>query len=91
MLFRSRRGAVAELSVPRSGVWGAASGLLLTGAIVGGAAWRGDPLVSEFLLFGPPLIISGALCGSGSLALAKRAERSALPPLPEYRRIEPED
>jgi hypothetical protein len=33
---------------------------------------------SEFLLFGPPLIVMSAVCASGSLALAQRAERREL-------------
>ena len=57
---------------------GAASGLLLTGIILAGAAIRGEPLWPEFLLFGPPLITAGAVCAAGSLAVARRAERREL-------------
>jgi hypothetical protein len=55
------------------------NGLLLTGIFIVGAALRGAPLWGEFLLFGPALAIGGSVCAAGSLALARRAERRALP------------
>lgn len=65
-------------SIARFAGWGAASGLLLAGLPVLGAALRGGSVLSEFVLFGPPLAIAGAACAAGSLALAQRADRGAL-------------
>ncbi len=74
----SGRGRAAHISIARFTGWGALSGLGLTAMIVAGAAYRGAPLMSEFLLFGPALTTAAALCAGGSLALAQRAERQAL-------------
>lgn len=41
-------------------------------AITMGLMW------GEFLVFGPPLTITSAVCAAGSLAMAKRAERREL-------------
>lgn len=62
-----------RMSLARFTAWGAASGLVLTGIFVAGAALRGAALMSELLLFGPPLVIASAVCATGSLALARRA------------------
>ena len=67
-----------RLSLSRFAGWGAVSGLLLAGIFVVGAALRGASMWGDFLLFGPALAIGGAVCASGSLALAKRAERREL-------------
>ena len=66
-------------SLARFAGWGAASGLLLSGIFVVGAALRGGALWGEFLLFGPPLAMAGAVCAAGSLAVARWAERRELP------------
>ena len=67
-----------DMSITRFAAWGAASGLLLSGVFVIGAAVRGTSLLSEFLVFGPALGIASAASAAGSLALARRAERQAL-------------
>ena len=74
-----RRRGFDRASLPRFAGWGAASGLLLSGVFVIGAALRGAPLLGEFLVFGPPLAMASAVCAAGSLAVARRAERRALP------------
>ena len=76
--IEGRRG-FDRLSLPRFAGWGAVSGLLLSGIFVVGAAVRGADVWAEFLLFGPALAIASAGCSAGSLALARRAERQALP------------
>ena len=76
--IEGRRG-FDRASLARFAGWGAASGLLLSGIFVVGAALRGASLVGEFLVFGPALATAGAICAAGSLALARRAERGALP------------
>ena len=66
-------------SLPFSAAVGAASGLLLSGVIVAGAALRGSPPVSdEFLTFGPPLAAAGAVCAAGAQVVARRAGRREL-------------
>jgi hypothetical protein len=64
-----------RMSLSRFAGWGAVSGLLLSGIFVVAAALRGDPWWGEFLVFGPALAISSAVCAAGSLAVARRAER----------------
>lgn len=67
-----------RMSLSRFAGWGAASGLLLTGIFLVGAALRGAALWDEFLVFGPALATAGAVCAAGSLAVARRAERREL-------------
>ena len=59
-----------QLSLWRFAAWGALGGLLLAAlfakAVVG---W------GELLVIGPAFALASAICASGSLALAKRAER----------------
>jgi hypothetical protein len=76
--IEGRRG-FDRTSLPRFAAWGAASGLLLSGIFVAGAALRGGALWGEFLLFGPPLAMASAVCAAGSLAVARRAERREFP------------
>ena len=76
--MEGRRG-FDRTSLPGFAVWGAASGLLLSGIFVVGAALRDGSLWGEFLLFSPPLAMAGAICAAGSLAVARRADRRALP------------
>jgi hypothetical protein len=73
------RRRIDRVSLSRFAGWGAVSGLLLSGIFVVGAALRGESLWGEFLVFGPALVMSSAVCAAGSLALARRAERRELP------------
>jgi hypothetical protein len=72
------RGGFARMSLSHAAAWGAVSGLLLSGIFVAGAAFRGEALWAEFLVFGPPLAVAGAICAGGSIALARRAEKREL-------------
>jgi hypothetical protein len=69
----------ARMSLSRFAGWGAASGLLLSGIFVVGAALRGGAVWGEFLVFAPPVAMASAVCAAGSLAVARRADRRALP------------
>ena len=59
-----------QMSLPRFAGWGAAGGVLLAGvmALVAGA--------ESLPVLGPLFAMSGAVCASGSLALARRASRT---------------
>src|SRR5262245_6590911 len=76
--IEGRRG-FDRMSLSRFAGWGAASGLLLSGIFVVGAALRGAGLWGEFLTFCPPLAVAGAVCAAGSLAVARRGGRRELP------------
>lgn len=76
--IEGRRG-FDRMSLPRFAGWGATSGLLLAGILVGGAALRGETFGGEALVFGLVLTMASAACAAGSLALARRAERRELP------------
>ena len=76
--IEGRRG-FDRMSLSRVAAWGAASGLLLSGIFVVDAALRGESMWEEFLVFGPALTISSAVCAAGSLAVARRAAGRELP------------
>ena len=73
VLTESRR-SFEEMSLPRFAGWGAAGGLLLSGVWASAASlgW-GDALAVA-----PTFAIASAVCASGTLALARRAERREL-------------
>ena len=64
-----------QMSLPRFAGWGAMGGLLLSALFVRGASlgWR------EVLAIPTTFALACAVCASGSLALARRAARRALP------------
>jgi hypothetical protein len=64
-----------QMSLPRFAGWGAVGGLLLS-ALFAGAASLGW---GEVLAVAPTFALACALCASGSLAVARRAERRELP------------
>ncbi|MEY4547600.1 MAG: hypothetical protein RL685_3795 [Pseudomonadota bacterium] len=71
---RRRRGE--PLSPLRLAAWGAAIGLLLSGAFAVSAALRGEALWGELLVFGPLLTVASAGAAAASLAVGRRAERA---------------
>ena len=64
-----------QMSVPRFAVWGAMSGLLLSGlfAKAGSLGW------GDVLALAPTLAVASAVSAAGSLAMARRAARQELP------------
>ena len=74
VLTESRR-TFDQLSLPRFAAWGAAGGLLLS-AIFTRVASLG---AGDVLVLAPTFVVACAACASGSLALARRAERLELP------------
>ena len=74
VLIEGRR-SFDQMSLPRFAGWGAVGGLLLSG-IWAGVASLG---LGDILAITPAFSIACAACASGSLALARRAERRELP------------
>ena len=64
-----------QMSLPRFAAWGAAGGLLLSAffARMASLAW------GDVLAIAPTFAVACAVCASGSLALARRAETKELP------------
>ena len=73
MLTECRRG-FDQLTLPRFATWGAVGGFLLS-AIFTRAASLGW---ADAFVIAPTFAIAGAICASGSLALARRAESREL-------------
>ena len=68
-LFEGRRG-FDQLTLPRFAAWGALSGLLLS-ALFARIASLG---AGDVFVIAPTFVVACAVCASGSLALAKRAD-----------------
>jgi hypothetical protein len=68
MLTEGRRG-FDEMKLPRFAAWGAVGGFLLSAIFTRAAslAW------GDALLIAPTFAVAGAICATGSLALARRA------------------
>lgn len=80
LMLREGRRTLDRLSLSRMAGWGTAAGLTLAVIIVGGAALGGHPFGREALLLVPGFTLASAACAAGTLALARRGERSdALP------------
>ena len=74
MVTEGRRG-FDQLTLPRFATWGAMGGFLLS-AIFTRAASLGW---ADALMIAPTFAVAGAICASGSLALARRAGLGELP------------
>jgi hypothetical protein len=69
-----RRRELDQLTLPRFAGWGAVSGILLSAVFTRVASLDGG----DVLLIAPVFAVACAICASGSLALAKRAEMREL-------------
>ncbi|HEX9129014.1 MAG TPA: hypothetical protein VF850_07635 [Gemmatimonadaceae bacterium] len=74
MLTEGRRG-FEQMTLPRFAAWGAVGGFLLS-AIFTRVASLG---FADVLAIAPTFAVAGAICASGSLALARRAGMRELP------------
>ena len=62
-----------QMSLPRFAAWGGVGGLVLSGIFTWAvAALAGERL--EIVVLGPVFALAGAVCATGSLALARSAE-----------------
>jgi hypothetical protein len=78
MLTEGRRG-FDQMTLSRFAAWGAVGGLLLSAIFT-----RAAPLgFGEVLAIAPTFAVVCAICASGSLALARRAETRELPDIRE--------
>jgi hypothetical protein len=74
LVLTERRRTFDQLSLPRFAAWGGVGGLLLS-AIFTRVASLG---AGDVLVLAPTFVVACAACASGSLALARRAERLEL-------------
>lgn len=65
----------ADMSVGRFALWGALGGLIVVGAMIPVAGITGAALV-----LGPIFAGAGAICATGTLVVARKAEASVPPP-----------
>jgi hypothetical protein len=79
VVLTERRRRLDQISLPRFAGWGAAGGLLLA-ALFARAASLGW---GDMLAIVPTFALASAGCASGSLALARRAQRRELPDVRE--------
>jgi hypothetical protein len=75
LLLFERRHGLDQMTFPRFAAWGGISGLLLS-AVFARAASLG---AADVLMIAPTFAVACAVCASGSLALAKRAEMREFP------------
>jgi hypothetical protein len=73
LVLTEGRRSFDQLSARRFAVWGAVGGLLLAAAFAKAAAFA----LGDVLMIAPTFAVVCAGCASGSLALARRAERRA--------------
>jgi hypothetical protein len=75
LALSARRRSFEQMSLPRFAGWGAVGGVLVS-ALFARLASLG---LGDALALAPVLAAASAACAAGSLAVAKRAERRALP------------
>jgi hypothetical protein len=74
LLLGERRRSFDQMSLPRFAAWGAVAGLLLS------AVWTRAVSLGwgDALVIAPTFALASAVCASGSLAMARRAQRREL-------------
>lgn len=75
LVLTEGRRSFDQMSLPRFAAWGAMGGLLLSGvfAIAASLGW------GDVLAVAPTLALAGAVCATGSLAVARRGVTRASP------------
>lgn len=72
LALAERRRTFEQMSLPRFALWGGAEGVLLAAAMALGLG------AGALLVLGPIFAVAGAGCASGSLLLARTADRGAI-------------
>jgi hypothetical protein len=75
LMLTERGRTLDQMSLPRFAGWGAVSGVLLSAIFARAASLSGG----DVLVIAPTFAVACAVCASGSLALARRAEMRELP------------
>jgi hypothetical protein len=75
LVLAEGRRTVDQMSLPRFAAWGAVGGILLSGIFTRVASLG----FAEVLAIAPTFAVASAICASGSLLLARRAEMRGLP------------
>jgi len=74
VLMVAEGGGRRRLSIPRFAGWGALGGLIFAG-IFGGAVYLAEGVLAPLTVTAVVFPIAGAICASGTLALARAGER----------------
>lgn len=82
LVLTERRRTFEQMSLPRFAVWGAAGGVLLSAVFTRAASLGAGDVVAIV----PTFALASAACASGSLAVARRVARQALPATNALRR-----
>jgi hypothetical protein len=77
VLMVAERGGKRLLSLPRFAGWGALGGLVFS-AIFGGTIYLVEGVLAPLLVTAVVFPVAGAICASGTLALARMGERREL-------------
>jgi len=75
LVLTERRRTLGQMSLPRFAGWGALGGLILSAGFARAASLG----AGDVFVIAPTFALACAACASGSLALARRAERRELP------------
>ena len=75
LVLTERRRTLAQMSLPRFAGWGALGGFILSAGFARAASLS----AADVFVIAPTFALACAACASGSLALARRADRRELP------------